>query len=76
MPKTGINNLSDQEFSVITIRLITGLEKSIKDSRESIAAGIMELKKCHNELINVINEVQNKLHAVTVSIEEAEGRIT
>ena len=35
--KTDINNISDQEFRIIVIRLIAGLEKSIEDSRESIA---------------------------------------
>ena len=35
--KTDINNISEQEFRIIVIRLIAGLEKSIEDSRESIA---------------------------------------
>ena len=35
--KTDIN-ISDQEFSIIVLRLIAGLEKSIEDNRESIAA--------------------------------------
>ena len=35
--QTVINNISDQEFRRIVIKLIPGLEKSIEDSRESTA---------------------------------------
>ena len=75
MLKTGINNISGQEFRIIVIRLTTGLEKSIEDSRESIATEIKGLKYNHDELINAINEVQNKMEAATVRTKEAEGRI-
>ena len=34
--KTYINNISDQEFRIIVLRLITGLEKRREDSRESM----------------------------------------
>ena len=76
MLKTGINNISGQEFRIIVIRLITGLEKSIDDSRESIAAEIKELRNSHDSLRNVVNEVQNKLDAATERMKEAEGRIS
>ena len=33
--KTDIKNITEQEFRIIVIRLITGLEKSIEDNRES-----------------------------------------
>ena len=72
--KTDINNITEQEFRIIVIRLITGLEKSIEDSRESIAAEIKELKISHDEFKNAVNEVQNKLQVVTARTEEAEGR--
>ena len=42
--KTDINNTTEQEFRIIVIWLITGLEKSIEDSRESIGAEIKEQK--------------------------------
>ena len=74
--KTNVNNITDQEFIVVIIRLIALLETSIEDSRESIAAEIKELKHSHDEFTNVVNEVQNKLEVVTVRIEEAEGRIS
>ena len=57
--KPDLNNIFDQEFRLIVIRLIDGLEKSIEDSRESIAAETKELKNSHDELKNVVNEVQN-----------------
>ena len=43
--KTDINNITEQEFRIIVIKLIAGLEKSIEDSRESTAAEIKELKR-------------------------------
>ena len=70
--KTYINNISDQEFRIIAIKLIAGLEKSIEDSGESIAAEIKDLRNSHNELRNTVNRMQNKLVAVTRT-EEAGG---
>ena len=48
--KTNISNITEQQFRIIVINLITGLEKSIQDSRESTAAEIKKLKNSHNEL--------------------------
>ena len=33
--KTDLSNITEQEFRIIVIKLIAGLENSIKDSRES-----------------------------------------
>ena len=74
--KTDINNITEQEFRIIVIRLIAWLEKSIEDSRESIAAEIKELRNSHHELRNVVSEVPSKLDAVTARMEEAEGRLS
>ena len=46
---TDITNVTEQEFRVIVIRLIAGLQKSIEDSRESIATEIKGLKNSHDE---------------------------
>ena len=35
--KNNLSNVTEQEFRIIVIRLFTGLEKSIEDSRESMA---------------------------------------
>ena len=35
--KTDLSNVTENEFKIIVIKLIAGLEKSIEDSRESIA---------------------------------------
>ena len=72
--KTGIKNITEQEFRIIIIRLIARLEKSIEDSRESIAGEIKELRNSHDKLRNAVNEMQNKLCSVTTKMEEAEGR--
>ena len=34
--KNDLSNIMEQELGIIVIKLITGLEKSIEDSRESI----------------------------------------
>ena len=41
--KTDINNISEQEFRITVMRLRAGLEKSIGDTRESIAKEIKDL---------------------------------
>ena len=38
--KNDFNNITKSEFRIIVIKLIAGLENSIKDSRESIATEI------------------------------------
>ena len=70
--KTNLSDITEQGFRIV-IKLIAGIQKGTEDSRESIAAEIKELKNSHDELKNVVNEVQNKLEAVTVRIEEQRG---
>ena len=41
--KTYISNISEQKF-IIVIRLLAGVERSIEDSRETLAAEIKDLK--------------------------------
>ena len=38
--KTNLSNMMEQEFRIIVIKLISGLERSIEESRESIATEI------------------------------------
>ena len=70
-----LSNITEQEFRIIVIKLITWLEQRIEESRESIATEIKGLRNSHEELNNAINEVQNKMEVVTARIEEAEGRM-
>ena len=60
---------------IIVIKLIAGLENSIKDSRESIATEIKGIRNSHEELKYAINELQNKIETTTAWTEEAEERI-
>ena len=62
--KTDINNISDQEFRIIVIRLIAGLEKSIEDSRESIVAEIKELRNSHDKLRNAMGCLGGSVNCV------------
>ena len=48
--KNDLSNISDSEFRIIVIKLITGLEKSVEDSRESTATEIKGLRNSHEEL--------------------------
>ena len=45
-----LSNITEKEFRIIVIKLIAGLEKTIEDSRESIATEIKGLKNSHEEL--------------------------
>ena len=73
--KNDLSNITESDFKIIVIKLITGLEKRIKDSRESIATEIKGLRNSQEGLKNVINELQNKMEVNTARIEEAEGRM-
>ena len=74
--KKDLNNITESEFRIIVIKLIAGLENSIEDSRQSIAAEIKGLRNSQEELKNAINELQNKMEMTTAWIEEAEERIS
>ena len=65
------NDLSTitEEFRIIVIKLIAGLEKSMEGRRESIATEIKGLKNSHDELKNAINEVQSKMVVAIAQIE-------
>ena len=60
--KKDLNNITESEFRIRVIKLITGLENSIKDSRESLATEIKGLRNSQEELKkNAINELQGHL---------------
>ena len=73
--KNDLSNVTENEFKIIVTKLIAGLEKSIEDSRESIATEIKGLRNSQEELKNAINELQNKMEATTARVKEAEKRI-
>ena len=73
--KNNLSNIMEQKFRIIVIKLISGVEKSIEDSRESIATEIKGLRNSREKLKNAINEVQNKMEAAIARIEEAEEKI-
>ena len=66
--KNDLNNITESEFRLIVIKLIAGLENSIKDSRESLATEIKGLMNSQEELKNVINELQNKMETDRKSV--------
>ena len=48
--KNDLNNITEREFRITVIKLIAGLENSIKDSRESLATEIKGLRNRQEEL--------------------------
>ena len=48
--KNDLSNRAENEFKIIVIKLITGLEKSIEDRRESITTEIKGLRNSQEEL--------------------------
>ena len=66
--KKDLNNITESEFRIIVIKLIAGLENSIKDSRESLATDIKGLRNSQEELKNAINELQNKMETDRKSV--------
>ncbi|KAF0881033.1 LORF1 protein, partial [Crocuta crocuta] len=74
--KTDISSINEQDFRIIIIKLIAGLEKNIGDIKETMATDRMENINRHEEFKNVINEIHNKLEASKARIEEAERRIS
>ena len=55
---TDISNISEQEFRTTVIRLLAGLEKGIKDTRENRAAELKDLKISQAEILkNAITEM-------------------
>ena len=53
--KNDLNNITESEFRVIVIKLIAGLENSIKDSRESLATEIKGLRNSQEELKKMLS---------------------
>ena len=68
--KNDLSNIMEQEFKLMVIKLIAGLEERIQDSRESIATEIKRIRNSHEELKNAVNKVQNKMEVTTAQIEE------
>ena len=73
--KNDLSNIMEQEFRIIVIKLITGIEKSIEDSRESIATEIKGLRNSHEELKKCYKWGENKMETAIARIEEVEERI-
>ena len=68
-----ISKMSELEFRITIIKLLAGLEKSIKDTRESLSA---EMRSNQAEIKNALTEMQSKLDALTARVNEAEERVS
>lgn len=68
-----ISKMSGLEFRITTIKLLSVLEKSIKDPRESLSA---EIKSNQAKIKNALNEMQSKMDALTLRANDAEERVS
>ena len=59
--KKDLNDITESEFRIIVIKLITGLENSREDRKESLATEIKGLRNSQEELKAALNEMQNKM---------------
>ena len=73
---TDIIKMSQLEFKATIIRILTGVEKSIEDTRESFSAEIKELKSSQAEIKNAITKMQSQMDAMMVRMNEAEQQIS
>ena len=67
-----LSKISEIEFRITIIKLLIGLENSIKDYRESLSA---ELRYNQAKIKNNLTEMQSKWDAWTARVNESEERI-
>ena len=74
--ETDINNRPATKVKAIIIRILTGLEKSIKDIRETDTTDIKNKRKKKTpnlaKMKNAITEIKNQLDVITTKMEKAE----
>ena len=59
-----INNMPDQEFKVMIIKILTGLEKRVEDLSETFNKETENIKKNQSEIKNSITEIKNTLEGI------------
>jgi len=69
--KIDTSNTSEQELRTTVIRILARLEKSIEDTRETLAAEREDLKTSQAKIKNAVTEMQNRLDGITMRMEEA-----
>ena len=53
-----ISKISELEFRITIIKILAGLEKSIKDTRKSLSGEIKELKSNQIKIKKTMNKMQ------------------
>jgi len=64
-----ISKMSEIDFRVAIMKLISRLEKNISDNIESLKA---EMRANQAEFKNAVNEMQSKVDTLTARVNEAE----
>ena len=68
-----VSKISEIDFRVAIMKLISRLEKNINDNIESLRAG---MRSNQAKLKNAMNEMQSKLDTLTARVNKAEERIS
>ena len=76
LSETEISNMPDGEFKAMNIKIVTELEKRMKDISETITTEIKELKMNKSEMKSTINESRNISDAMNSRLEKAKERMT
>ena len=66
------SNMSDREFKVRIIKILTGLEKRVENLRETLNKEIDHTKKNQSDMNNSITEITNTLDGINNRLEKAE----
>ena len=69
--ETVISSMPDREFKVMVIKILTGLEKRVKDMSENLNRGIRN-NIAEIQRTNIIRNMHDGLHS---RLKEAEGQI-
>ena len=64
--------LSEKEFRIMIVKMITNLENKMEKMQESINKDLEELKNKHTETNNTITEIKNTLEGINSRISERE----
>ena len=64
------SNMSDREFKVRIIKILTGLEKRVENLRETLNKEIDHTKKNQSDMNNSITEITNTLDEINNRLEK------
>ena len=76
LTRADISEMSELELKTVIIRILSGLEKSLEDNRESLYVEIKGQKSIKAEIKNAIIEIQTQMEAINTRMDEAEEEVS